>query len=247
MKLLLLSALLLSFFSVNGQIESGKVSKEDATKIGVERSFPLATTQLYLGAGQNFSYRDLMPNKTPFGAPLGTRANEQTLALWTFQFGYKQLLSKHAQLDVALHMDKFGETYSYESLISDSAFSYTNKYAFLGIPIQCNFTFGQRLVFQIGGGIQPMLATKQETEEQNTDADKNVTTNSFSSLSTLNGFGCNLLLNTGVQFRCNKNIGVFLTTTYSHGLVNTYERQATLKHYTRGVNVKSGIVIYLAD
>lgn len=234
-------------FTVFSQIESGKIGKETVAKTRQQRTLPNATTMLYLGAGLNHSFRNLQSNKVPFGEPLGQRVNEQAIDLWTFHLGYKQTLAKHFQIDAGLHFDKFGETYNYQDPLSDSAFSYTNRYAFIGLPIQFNLTFGQRLVFSVGGGIQPMLATSYKTEQEITDANKNVTKNSYSSLTALNGFGCNVLISTGIQFRCNQNIGVYFQPTYSHGIINTLENQAAYKHYTRGFNYKAGIVFYLAD
>jgi hypothetical protein len=160
---------------VFGQIESGKLGKGTVAKTGQQKTLPNATTMLYLGAGLNHSFRNLQSNKVPFGEPLGQRVNEQAIDLWTFHLGYKQTLAKHFQIDAGLHFDKFGETYNYQDPFNDSAFSYTNRYAFIGLPIQFNLTFGQRLVFSVGGGIQPMLATSYKSEQEITDANKNVT------------------------------------------------------------------------
>jgi hypothetical protein len=74
-----------------------------------------------------------------------------------------------------------------------------------------------------------------------------VTKSSYSSLTALNGFGCNMLLSTSVQFRFNQQVGIYFQPTYSNGMINTLENQAAYKHYTRGFNYKAGIVIYLAD
>jgi hypothetical protein len=247
MKFLVSLAFVFIGFTVFCQIESGKIGKGKATKTVQQKSLPKVTTMLYLGAGINHSYRNLQSNKLPFGKPIGTRANEQAIDVWTFHMGYKQTLSKHFQIDAGLHFDKFGEMYDFQDPLSDSAFSYTNRYAFIGLPIQFNLTFGQRFVFSVGGGIQPVLATNYKTEEQITDANKNVTKSSYTSLTALNGFGCNILLSSSVQFRFNQQVGIYFQPTYSHGMINTLENQAAYKHYTRGFNYKAGIVIYLAD
>jgi hypothetical protein len=234
-------------FTVFSQIESGKIDNQAVKKSRNKNSFSPATSMLYLGTGLNYSTRVLLENKAPFGKPIGARENEEGLQVWTFQMGYKEQLAQHFLLDVGLHLDKFGETYSYQSPISDSAFSYTNKYSFIGIPIQMHVTFGKRFVYFISGGIQPMLATRYTVNQKNTDADKNVTTANFSSLAALSGFTCNLLLSTGVQFRFNQQVGIYFQPTYSHGFINTYESQAAYKHYTRGFNFKAGLVFYLVD
>jgi hypothetical protein len=247
MRILCILMLFSPLYSAFGQIESGKVGKGTETKAGQKSILPNSSTMFYLGAGLNHSFRNLQSNKTPFGEPLGQRANEESIDVWTFHLGYRQTLSKHCQIDAGLNFDKFGEMYRFQDPLSDSAFTYTNRYAFIGLPIQFNLTFGQRLVFSLGGGIQPMLATSYKTEQEITDANKNVTTNSYSSLTALNGFGCNLLISAGINYRCNKNIGVYLQPTYSHGLINTFEKQAAYKHYTRGNNFKFGLIFFLKD
>jgi hypothetical protein len=234
-------------FAVFSQIESGKIGNGTVAKMRHEKTLPNATTMLYLGAGLNHSFRNLQSNKAPFGEPLGQRVNEKAIDLWTFHFGYKQTISKHFQIDAGLHLDKYGEMFDFQDPLSDSAFTYTNRYAFIGLPIQFNLTFGQRFVFSVGGGIQPVLATSYKTEQQITDANKNVTKSSYTSLTALNGFGCNILLSSSVQFRFNQQVGIYFQPTYSHGMINTLENQAAYKHYTRGFNYKAGIVIYLAD
>lgn len=247
MKFLVSLAFVFIGFTVFCQIESGKIGKGKATKTVQQKSLPKVTTMLYLGAGINHSYRNLQSNKPPFGKPIGTRANEQAIDVWTFHMGYKQTLSKHFQIDAGLHFDKFGEMYDFQDPLSDSAFSYTNRYAFIGLPIQFNLTFGQRLVFSVGGGIQPMLATSYSTEQHITDANKNVTKTTYSSLTALNGFGCNMMLSAGLHYRCNQTIGVYFQPTYTHGIINTLEKQAPFKHYTRGNNYKFGLIIFLKD
>lgn len=247
MRLLLSFAFFFIGFNVLCQIESGKVSNQTVKKARQINTFSPTASMLYFGTGLNYSTRTLLENKAPFGKPIGTRENEEALRVWTFQMGYKEQLAQHVLLDVGLHLDKYGETYSYQSPVSDSAFSYTNKYSFIGIPIQLQVTFGKRFVYFISGGIQPMLATRYAVNQKNTDADKNVTTANYTSLAALSGFTCNLLLSTGVQFRFNQQVGIYFQPTYSHGLINTYESQAAYKHYTRGFNFKAGLVFYLVD
>lgn len=234
-------------YFVTGQIETGKVGKGTDTKKLQHKVLPSSSTMCYVGAGLNHSFRRLQSNNSPFGEPLGQRANEQAIDVWTFHLGYRQILAKHFQLDAGLNFDKYGENYLFQDPLTDSAFSYTNHYSFIGLPIQFNLTFGRRLMFSLGGGLQPMLASRYVTEQKITDANKNVTENSYSSLTAMNGFGCNILISAGINYRCNKNIGVYFQPTYSQGLINTYEKQAAFKHYTKGNNFKFGLIYFLKD
>lgn len=244
----------LATFSLNAQISSGKTEdpKKEEAKIEtpkVKRVPTEGTDELVLFGGGAYAktFRELKENVSPYGDPLGERINESGLGAFSFQFGMRNRINHSLSYEAGLSFDKYGEEYSYKATEDDSAFSYTNKYAFVSIPIQLFYTYGKDFRFFIGGGIQPMLATKFTYEQTVTDSLGNQTSSKVQSTEQMAGVSLNFIASAGIQWRFSKVMSLYFVPMYAYGLTNTYSKQEPYKHYVRGLHYRFGITLHIPN
>ncbi len=253
MKQFFFCVVILSFSSVFGQISSGKKEPVVVKEVEIDtipRRIPsdgLNEFTIYIGAGRNYTSRLLKPNSEPFGKELGERANETGIKIWTYQFGVRNRLNQFLSYDAALALDKYGETYLFESELNDSSYSYTNTYSFISVPIQLFATYGKDFRWFIGGGIQPQIIAgyRQETVIQNALGTKTETT--LKTTEGLNGTTFSAIFSAGFQWRWNQRGSVYFTPSYVFGLTNTYAKQEAYQYFIRGFNLKFGVAFHIPE
>lgn len=232
-----------------GQISTGKIEekKPDADTPRVRRSpsYGLDEFAFYVGAGRVFSNRTLTENAFPFGAPLGTRADETGFKTWSFQLGLRNNLKPHVAYDAALAIDRTGESYSYDDPETDSTFSYTSQYTYFSLPIQVFYTYGKDLRFFIGGGVQPGLFAGYRQEQKWTTAVNTEGSAEITADAGLNLFAFAAIASAGFQFRLGKSSSIYLLPTMLWNLTNTYDDQADYVHKARSFNLKFGLVFHI--
>jgi hypothetical protein len=239
---------------LNAQISSGKVEepKKEETKVKApkEKRVPTEGTEelvLFGGAAYAKSFRELKENVSPYGDPLGERANETGINVFSYQLGARNRINHFLSYEAGLSFDKYGEAYKYNATEDDSTFSYTNKYAFVSLPIQVFYTYGKDFRFFIGGGIQPMLATKFTYEEKYTDSLGSESSSKIRSTERMAGVSLNLVASAGIQWRFSKALSLYFIPMYAYGITNSYAKQEPYKHYVRGLHYRFGITLHIPN
>jgi len=93
-----------------------------------------SSSSVYLEAGIFSVNRSLESNSAFLNKPLGERANETKINLWSYSIGMVVPISKHFVFDGGLSFIQNGEQYAWESSTGDSSFNYQTKYRYIGMP-----------------------------------------------------------------------------------------------------------------
>ncbi len=203
----------------------------------------------YLGAGRNNSFRRLTSNDYPYGKALGYRADEEHLKVWSYEAGIRTKLSEHLQLDAGLSLARSGEKYKSVPTdpSNDSAYAYENRYAFVSIPIQIYGTIGDDFKLYGGGGFETGIVAAYNKELTLTDSIGNSTTTKTNTPEALAGIILSARLSGGIQWKWNKNFGLYVNYTYQFGLTSTYAKQDPYKHYIHAGGVRFGMYFNLPE
>lgn len=249
-QLLVLGAIAVSM-QVTGQISTGKVEE----KTPVETPKPVKPRRVptdgrdefsfYLGAGRVFANRTLESNKSPYGAPLNSRADETGLKTWSYQAGVRNRIGKYLSYDVGLGIDRFGESYKYDDPNSDSTFSYTSRYSYYAVPVQVLATFGKDFRFFFGGGIEPQLIAGYRHKEKSTTGLNAPQEKTIKSTNGINQFNMGVLATCGIQWRLGRTTSVYCMPTWMWNLTSTYDKQADYIHKATTFNLKFGLVFHI--
>lgn len=199
----------------------------------------------YLGAGKSYTNRTLTPNKFPYGAPLGSRADETGLKAWTFQAGVRNRIGKYLSYDIGLGLERFGESYKYDDPNSDSTFSYTTRYSYYAVPVQLLATFGNDFRFFIGGGFEPQLLAGYRQKQKSTTGLNAPHETTIKTTNGLNQFNMGVLASGGIQWRLGKTTSVYCMPTWMWNLTSTYDKQADYVHKAMTFNVKFGLLFHI--
>lgn len=254
-QLTVLTLLIFSPFVNFAQISTGKVSdpkkKEETENKAADKQSELdkglMDFTVFLGAGYSFGSHRIEPNGDLFGKPLGTRADEQMVNRWTYQAGIRNRIHRFLTIEAGLSYDCYGESYAYKSTINDSAFTYDRKYNMLAIPVQLYFTYGKRVQFLAGAGIQPFIPLSLKTKTTVTDSKNNSTTTDSRSIEELNTVGLSVLFSAGLQYRFNRYLSAYAIPAYSLGVTNIFAKQEPHKQWFNALNVRFGLAVHFSE
>nr|WP_294861130.1 hypothetical protein [uncultured Fluviicola sp.] len=259
-QLAVLTLLIFSPFVNHAQISTGKVEdtkKKTDKESGKEEKTPgkkydpdagLMDFTAFIGAGYSIGSHKIEPNGDLFGRPVGLRADEKMVNRWTYQVGVRNRIHRFFSIEAGLSIDRYGESYKYESPTTDSAYSYDRKYNMLALPVQVYFTYGKRIQFLAGAGIQPYIPLSLKTKTTILDLHgNNVSPDPTRTIEGLNSAGINLLFSAGVQYRFSKFASVYLIPSYSKGLSNIYGKQEPHKEWLNALNIRFGMAFHFPE
>lgn len=244
---------LLTLFVIGSSISgfSQIVTKTNIPKDSISKTKdpngPKSTTSYYLGTGRNNSFRLLKENDEPYGKPLGNRANETHLKIWSYELGIREQLNNYLQLDGGIALERFGEQYSATGAteLGDSTFSYKSMYSFISVPIQLYGTVGDDFKLYGGAGISPGIVSSFNQEVTRIDSLGSTNTVTTNKPERLNSFLFSTRLSAGLQWKWNKNLGIYMNYTYFVGLTSTYNKQDPYKHYARYGCLRFGLMFQI--
>ena len=167
--------------------------------------------------------------------PLGERAYETSLKLWSYQFGIVAPISRHLSFDGGLALIQNGEQYQWNSTSTDSSYDYTTKYRYFGMPIQLKYQTGKNVVFFIGAGLTPQLFQSYEQKIHWTDSLKNNSNLTVKDESMCQSFVLSATGSTGIQVHFNSNYGLRLSFYFRYQLTNSYGPYQDYKHFSTGL------------
>jgi len=235
-----LPLILLCFSSASfAQIETGKVGKqqEPIKKVEEKEEKPVKefnynpVTTFYVGFGYGAGYRMLSVNEGYFGKPLGERANETALGVFSYSTGIRHQLAGKVFLDAGISLAANGEAYRFSG--TDTMYRYDTKYTHFAVPIKIQYITGKQLKFIAGAGLQPQmfLRYRQEINSKSTQGVENSET--IKSKTGYNLFTIAALANVGIQWQFAPNTSLYILPEARIQLNSTLTKQAAYVH--RGV------------
>jgi hypothetical protein len=135
----------LMLFNSYSQIVTKEQKNTENKTIQKKKTVKDTSSRFYVEASFTNSFRSLESNADFLNKPLGERANETKLGIWSYSLGMTTPLSNHIYFDGALSLLRNGEQYSWESNTSDSTFNYQSKYNYIALPLQIKLQGGKNL------------------------------------------------------------------------------------------------------
>jgi hypothetical protein len=190
---------------------------------------------IYLDFQRFNTHPNLSQNTAFITVPLGERANEASLKVWSYQFGLCSPLTKHLYFDGGLALVQTGEQYAWNSSLTDSSYQYTTKYRYFGMPLQVKYQTGKDFVYFVGAGIIPQLFQSYEQSVTWTDSLGNAGKQTFTDESMCQSFVLSAMISTGLQLHFKSNYGLRFSVYYRHQLTNSYGPYQYFKHFSSGL------------
>jgi hypothetical protein len=228
MRIFLLSFIVGFVFAAQAQIVNDKI----------KRQYP---TQFYFETSRSSVFRTLQENTDFLTIPLGERANEIPLNLWSQQMGVCLGFSKHSLIDAGLAWMQNGEAYSWETLDTDSSFSYQTRYRYLALPVQFKLAFGEKITFSAGAGLIPALYQSYRQDQQWTNAlgakyDDQVKVNNG-----MNSFTLSWVSSVHLEIPMNPTLRLRLGVQYRRQLNNSYDPYQDYIHKSAAWGLNLGL------
>ena len=201
-----------------------------------------APTQVCFEAFSFSSHRMLSPNPDFLNTPLGERAKEVPLRLWSYGLGLQTGLGKWLRFDGGLQFVQNGEQYDYSDAQSDSTFHYENRYRYIGMPLSLNVHWGNAFKIFAGPGITPLIFSQFVQNTRWTSAlgskedDKIKVKNNEYASSALEVFG-----QIGAQWTGKSGWGGMVKAVYRKQVTNTYSKYNEAVHSSFGWGIGVGI------
>jgi len=199
-------------------------------------------TQCYVEFQRTHSYRILQSNTEFLNTPLGQRADETPMYVWSYGAGILTNLGRFGRLETGIQWIQNGEGFHYSSPINDSSFHYESRYRYIGLPFAVMFTYGKKASFFIGPGLTPMLFSgfAQKTNWTNAYGSQNeerinIKNNSYAS-AAIQVFG-----QIGFQIRGDSGWGSYVKGVYRRQISNTYSKYNDFIHRAIGWGIYAGI------
>jgi hypothetical protein len=229
MKLLQLFIVIFLYSSMEAQIISTNASPQKKNKDKDSASV------LYMDFQRLNTTPHLTQNTAFLTVPLGERANETTLKVWSYQLGLCSPIARNLSFDGGLAMIQTGEKYDWNSTTTDSSYRYTTKYRYFGMPLQLKFQTGKDIVFFMGVGAMPQLFQSYKQEIAWADSLGNAGSKMLEDKSMCQSFVLSALASTGVQLHFKSNYGLRFSLNYRYQLTNTYGPYQYFKHFSTGI------------
>ena len=259
-QLAVLTLLIFSPFVNQAQISTGKVEntkKKTTSEAGKKAKDPTSRYNpetgmmdftVFIGAGYSIGSHRLEENGDLFGRPLGIRAEEKMVNRWTYQAGVRNRINKFLSFEAGLSIDRYGESYKFESTTTDSVYSYDRKYNMLALPVILYFTYGKRVQVLAGAGFQPYIPMGMKTKYSIIDSlGSDVSPKELKTIEGLNSAGINLLFSAGVQYRFSKYVSAYVIPAYSMGLTNIYSKQEPHREWLNAFNIRFGAAFHFPE
>lgn len=204
----------------------------------VKSNYPM---RYYFESQRMQMFRSLVSNDAFLPTPLGTRADELALKVWSHQIGICMGLSKNFYLDGAISWLQNGESYVFEALDSDSTFNYQTRYRYLALPLQMKATFGEKIKFYSGLGLVPALyqGYRQDLQWSNplgAKYDDQIKVNN-----AMNSFTISVMGSAGFEMRLDNNYSFRLGFLYRSQLNNSYSPYEDYIHKSMGWGLNFGL------
>jgi hypothetical protein len=200
-----------------------------------------SSSSVYLEAGIFSVNRTLESNSEFLNKPLGERANETKINLWSYSIGMVAPISKHFVFDGGLSFIQNGEQYAWESSTSDSSFNYQTKYRYIGMPLQVKFQTGKNFQFFIGGGLIPQMQVAYLQTQNWTDSLGGKYDEKIKVYNNLNSFVLSAVGSAGVILNFQNKFGLRFSAQYRRQLTDSYTKYNGYLHKTSAFGFTFGL------
>lgn len=148
-----LKFLLFTFFSVAFFCQSQIVLESESDKKNLTETDTVEGNTFYFHISRLSSFRKF--EDLSAYSSYSKRLNEKSIITGGFEIGSELVLSDNFYLTIGGRFFSGGEQYQYNDSLTDSTFSYVNKYRQIGVPLKLNFEFGKKLKPFMFAGITP--------------------------------------------------------------------------------------------
>lgn len=240
----------LTSFNLNSQIiigETPQPAKSDTTsqlkkKLKTKKEKD-GSTEIYFSSTWSKSNRSLVENGTLYGAPLNKRADEKSLATWSYSVGFRNYITKHVLFEGGISYLKNGESYEFKGV--DSSFNYQSTYSYIGMPVKAFYYLGKDIRFFAGGGLIPQMFVNYRQDQQWENSVHKKSTATIKTTSDFNSFVISASANVGIQLKYSKSWSLFVMPEYRWQLNSSLMKIADYRHYARVFSVNFGFVYQL--
>jgi hypothetical protein len=200
-----------------------------------------SSSSVYAEAGYFMVNRTLESNPDFLNKPLGERANEKSINLWSYSIGLVAPISKYLVFDGSLSFIQNGEQYAWQSSSTDSTFNYKTKYRYIGMPLQVKFQTGKNFVFFAGGGIIPQMYFAYVQSQNWTDSLGSKAEVKIKNYNNLSSFILSAVGTAGIVFNFQNNFGLRLSVQYRKQLTDTYSEYNGYLHKSSAFGFNFGL------
>ena len=193
---------------------------------------------LYVGVDGINSFRELSPNTNFLSTPLGERENE--ISRWMSGYSLRMAIPafRFFKINTGLAILQSGESYDWNSAVTDSSYAYQRTFRHIGLPVQLAFEYGNKLSIYGAFGVTPAIfnAFRQQIQWKNALGSED--SDELSIQDDCNSFIISLQANFGIHYHFNDTFGLQLTALYRKQLSNTYKEFEDYIHkaYAFGFN-----------
>lgn len=228
---------------IGGETETPKEEKKKEKKPEkIQEPKPTSgSTELFIGGNWSMTNRNLVKNDNIFGDSLGERSKETGIGAFGFGLGIRSKLHKHLLFEGGISYLKNGETYSFSG--TDTSYSYTNNYQYIGMPLKIYFVYGEKkLRFQAGVGVIPQMALKFRQTTEYTTTEGQQVSESIKTKNGYNSFVFSFVANLGIQYEFLPSWSIFVQPEYRLQLTSSYLKANPYKHFGNALGISFGLV-----
>jgi len=231
--------------TLNAQIE---ISKETEKKKKVEKPKKEIDngTEIFFISNWSSTNRKLQENQKKdglYGKPLGERANENKLNIWSFGIGMRNRIGTYLSWEGGLSYMRNGESYLFEGV--DTSYQYQTTYSYICMPVKIMYTYGDKVKLLAGGGVVPQMFLKYRQDREWTTALNATEKKTEKTSSGYNSFVVSAVLNIGVQLNMGKRTSLLFMPEYRFQLSSSYEKIDPYVHFGRAIGFNMGLTYQL--
>ena len=142
------------------------------------------------------------------------------------------------KINTGLAILQSGESYDWNSTVTDSSYAYQRTFRHFGLPVQLAFEYGNKLSIYGAFGVSPAIfnAFRQQIQWKNALGSED--SDELSIQDDCNSFIISLQADLGIHYHFNETFGLQLTALYRKQLNNTYKEFEDYIHkaYAFGFN-----------
>ncbi|MFT5861179.1 MAG: hypothetical protein ACI865_003300 [Flavobacteriaceae bacterium] len=226
-----------------GQIEITNEPEAVETEIVASKPLPDGNTEVYMVANVSRTFSVLTESEGLSAAPLGEREFESFLRTWSFGIGYRTRVNEYLSIQGGITYFRNGESYLYET--TDSLFSYTTTYAYIGMPIKALFTYGNDFKLLVGGGLIPQLFSGYRQDQEWKTTLNATGTETIKLKNGYSSFALSAAFNVGFQVKFSDKWALLVMPEYRIQLTDTYTDTDAYDHFGRAFGVDIGLTMTL--
>lgn len=227
LRLLLSYSFVLFYLTSNAQLISDSEGRNNV-------SFNQKTI-LYLSFDCLNSYRELTPNTSFLSTPLGERANEIPRWMSGTTLGVAIPVLSFFKINAGISYQQNGESYEWNSSISDSSFSYQTAFRYFAMPVQLSVEYGNRFALYGAFGMSPAIFNSYIQKSQWTTENASTNSEEVSIQDNCNSFIISMQGDLGIHYHINDRLGIQLSARYRKQLNNTYKEYEDYIHKAHAI------------